>query len=58
MLELSATISNHRNSADDKTAGHWRTATGTGLNSHPDYHAEMIKELTHLTGILYQFGNP
>lgn len=27
------------------------TATGTGLNAHPDYHAGMVKRLTDLTGI-------
>lgn len=36
-----------------KRLGIGGTATGTGLNSHPDYHTEMIKELTHLTGILF-----
>ena len=27
------------------------TATGTGLNAHPDYHAQMVKRLTALTGL-------
>ena len=27
------------------------TATGTGLNAHPDYHKNMLKVLTRLTGI-------
>jgi fumarate hydratase, class II len=27
------------------------TATGTGLNAHPEYHARMLKTLTELTGI-------
>ena len=27
------------------------TATGTGLNAHPDYHARMIKKLSELTGL-------
>ena len=26
------------------------TATGTGLNAHPEYHARMVAELTRLTG--------
>jgi fumarate hydratase class II len=26
------------------------TATGTGLNAHPEYHARMIKKITELTG--------
>ena len=31
------------------------TATGTGLNAHPDYHASMVKELSRLTGLtLYE----
>jgi fumarate hydratase class II len=31
------------------------TATGTGLNAHPAYHARMIKKLSELTGItLYE----
>ena len=31
------------------------TATGTGLNAHPEYHARMIKKLSELTGlILYE----
>ncbi len=27
------------------------TATGTGLNAHPEYHARMIKKLSDLTGL-------
>ncbi len=27
------------------------TATGTGLNAHPEYHARMVKRLTELTGL-------
>jgi fumarate hydratase class II len=31
------------------------TATGTGLNAHPEYHARMVTKLTELTGlVLYQ----
>ncbi len=31
------------------------TATGTGLNAHPEYHARMIRKLTELTGLkLYE----
>jgi fumarate hydratase class II len=31
------------------------TATGTGLNAHPDYHAAMVKELSRLSGLaLYE----
>jgi len=31
------------------------TATGTGLNAHPEYHARMVRRLTELTGIeLYE----
>jgi fumarate hydratase class II len=28
------------------------TATGTGLNAHPDYHSRMVKKLSELTGII------
>ena len=27
------------------------TATGTGLNAHPEYHARMVEKLTELTGL-------
>jgi len=27
------------------------TATGTGLNAHPEYHARMVKKLSELTGL-------
>lgn len=31
------------------------TATGTGLNAHPEYHARMVKELARLSGLtLYE----
>jgi fumarate hydratase, class II len=31
------------------------TATGSGLNAHPEYHARMVKTLEHITGIqLYE----
>jgi fumarate hydratase, class II len=31
------------------------TATGSGLNAHPEYHSRMVKKLTELTGItLYE----
>jgi fumarate hydratase class II len=31
------------------------TATGTGLNAHPEYHARMVKKLSELTGlVLYE----
>jgi fumarate hydratase class II len=34
------------------------TATGTGLNAHPDYHAGMVKALSRLTGLqLYESDN-
>ncbi len=34
------------------------TATGTGLNAHPEYHARMIRKLSELTGLkLYQSDN-
>jgi fumarate hydratase class II len=34
------------------------TATGTGLNAHPEYHARMVKRLSELTGIqLYSSDN-
>jgi fumarate hydratase class II len=34
------------------------TATGTGLNAHPEYHARMVKRLEELTGIkLYTSDN-
>ena len=35
------------------------TATGTGLNAHPEFHARMVAELTRLTGLkLYDFRQP
>jgi fumarate hydratase, class II len=34
------------------------TATGTGLNAHPEYHARMVKVLSELTGLkLYESDN-
>jgi fumarate hydratase class II len=34
------------------------TATGTGLNAHPEYHARMVKRLTERTGLkLYESDN-
>jgi fumarate hydratase class II len=34
------------------------TATGTGLNAHPEYHARMVKKLSDLTGLeLYESDN-
>ncbi|HEY4687719.1 MAG TPA: aspartate ammonia-lyase [Anaerolineae bacterium] len=34
------------------------TATGTGLNAHPDYHRRMVKKLIALTGLkLYESDN-
>jgi aspartate ammonia-lyase len=34
------------------------TATGTGLNAHPEYHARMVKRLSELTGLqLYSSDN-
>lgn len=34
------------------------TATGTGLNAHPEYHARMVKKLSELTGLqLYESDN-
>lgn len=34
------------------------TATGTGLNAHPEYHKRMVKKLSELTGIkLYESDN-
>src|SRR5512136_1568262 len=34
------------------------TATGTGLNAHPEYHHRMIKKLSELTGLkLYESDN-
>ena len=34
------------------------TATGTGLNAHPEYHQRMIKKLSDLTGLkLYESDN-
>ncbi len=34
------------------------TATGTGLNAHPEYHARMIKKLSELSGLkLYESDN-
>jgi fumarate hydratase class II len=34
------------------------TATGTGLNAHPEYHARMVKTLSILTGLeLYESDN-
>lgn len=34
------------------------TATGTGLNAHPEYHARMVKRLSEISGIkLYESDN-
>ena len=34
------------------------TATGTGLNAHPEYHARMVKQLSEISGIpLYESDN-
>ena len=34
------------------------TATGTGLNAHPDYHAEMVRRISDITGlVLYTSDN-
>ena len=34
------------------------TANGTGLNAHPEYHARMVKKLSHLSGLkLYESDN-
>jgi fumarate hydratase class II len=33
------------------------TATGTGLNSHPDYHPAMVSRLSELTGIEFYSSN-
>ncbi len=34
------------------------TATGTGLNAHPEYHARMVKKLSELSGLkLYELDN-
>ena len=33
------------------------TATGTGLNAHPEYHSRMIKKITELTGITVYESN-
>jgi len=34
------------------------TATGTGLNAHPEYHARMVRKLSELTGLkLYESDN-
>jgi fumarate hydratase class II len=34
------------------------TATGTGLNAHPEYHIRMVRRLSELTGLsLYSSGN-
>jgi len=34
------------------------TATGTGLNAHPEYHVRMVQKLSELTGlVLYQSDN-
>jgi len=34
------------------------TATGTGLNAHPEYHSRMVKRLSELTGlVLYESDN-
>jgi fumarate hydratase class II len=34
------------------------TATGTGLNAHPEYHARMVRTLSELTGLeLYESDN-
>lgn len=33
------------------------TAVGTGINSHKDYHKEMVDELTRLTGLRLKYNN-
>ncbi len=39
---------------DLKRLGIGGTATGTGLNAHPDYHRQMVQVLSRLTGITLQ----
>jgi len=42
-----------RAAANLRQLGIGGTATGTGLNSHPGYHAAMVAELSRLTGVKF-----
>lgn len=43
-----------RSSEGLRNLGIGGTATGSGLNAHPDYHTAMVKKLSELTGIKLQ----
>jgi len=48
----------HRAGEGLRRLGIGGTATGTGLNAHPEYHARMVAKLSQLTGLaLYQSDN-
>jgi fumarate hydratase class II len=48
----------HRAAEGLRRLGIGGTATGTGLNAHPEYHARMVKRLSELSGIqLYSSDN-
>ncbi len=41
----------HRSAEGLRRLGIGGTATGTGLNAHPEYHARMVRRLSELTGL-------
>ena len=48
----------HRTAEGLRRLGIGGTATGTGLNAHPEYHARMVRRLSELTGFsLYGSNN-
>lgn len=48
----------HRSAEGLRRLGIGGTATGTGLNAHPEYHARMVHRLSELTGFsLYSSNN-
>jgi fumarate hydratase class II len=48
----------HRTAEGLRRLGIGGTATGTGLNAHPEYHARMVRRLSELTGFsLYSSNN-
>lgn len=47
-----------RSAAGLRRLGIGGTATGTGLNAHPEYHARMVKRLSEITGLeLFESDN-
>ena len=43
-----------RAAAELRRLGIGGTATGTGLNAHPEYHARMIQQLSQITGLILE----